>query len=273
MHTEPICSRWGTIVVADGETIDAINPNEILDLYTTRGVVLFRGFELDTSAFQALTEQFTNEFRPHGNSTREIVSSDETIATVSGGQEHFFAHSEHAFSPMRPDTVWFYCITPSKAGGETTLYDGIEVLDRLSKETRALFSKARLRFETKGIELCSRAELTRWAKTDGFSFEFDQDGYLLTTFITSAIVQTRHTGKLSFANSLLDQDKLFFEDGSVVPRAAVIDVLGTTEALALPLSWRTSDVVMIDNTRFMHGRRSFTDPARRILARFGMERQ
>ena len=273
MRTEPICSRWGTIVLAEGKTPDSINRDEVLQLYKTRGVVLFRGFEFNTYAFQALTEQFTSDFRLHGNSTREIISSDETVATVSGGQEHFFAHSEHAFSPLRPDTAWFYCVTPAKSGGETTIYDGVEVLERLSEETRVLFNKKRIRFRTDGPEFCSRSELNRWVNTDGFSFECDQDGRLHTTFVTSAIVKTKYTNSLAFANSMLDQQQLYFEDGTLVPRAAVIDVLGTTERLAFPLSWQKNDVLMIDNTSFMHGRRSFRDRGRRILARFGMERQ
>lgn len=273
MRTIELCSRWGTTVLSEGESASSLTRDMILQLYRSRGVVLLRGFEFDTDAFQALTEQFTCEFRHHGNDTREIVSSDETVATVSSGREHFFAHSEHAFSPLRPDTVWFYCVTPAQSGGETTLYDGIEVLERLGDETRELFSRKRIRFEATGNDLWSKIDIQRWANTEGFSFWFDEDGCLNTLFLTSALVKAKHADRIAFANSLLDQERLLFEDGTVVPRPAVIDVLGTTEALAFALAWRKNDVLMIDNTRFMHGRRSFTDPARRILARFGMEKE
>ena len=39
--------------------------------------------------------------------------------------------------------------------------------------------------------------------------------------------------------------------------------------LMIPFAWQKYDLVMLDNTRFLHGRRAFTDSSREICLRMG----
>jgi alpha-ketoglutarate-dependent taurine dioxygenase len=49
---------------------------------------------------------------------------------------------------------------------------------------------------------------------------------------------------------------------------SVIEELRRVEAeLSQPLAWQPDDVLMVDNTRYLHGRRKFSDMSREIYVR------
>jgi alpha-ketoglutarate-dependent taurine dioxygenase len=278
MRVEALTPRWGTVLLSESETLGSLDRDAVAHSYRETGVVLFRGFDCDPAAFRTHTERFCNAFIVHPHPNREIISADATTMGVSPGKDHFFAHSELGYSPIRPDVAWFYCQTPARVGGETTLYDGVEVLERLSAKTRELFVRKRLAFKhqipaaiwEQFYGLGDRdLVLARVRAVDGFTFTLDAEGTMNATYHVPAIVRTKHAAREAFANSLLDQSVLTLEDGSRVPQAMKLEILGVTEALAFPIAWRPGDIVMVDNSRFMHGRTPFDDPQRRLLARFG----
>ena len=54
-------------------------------------------------------------------------------------------HAEHAsFSVMRPDVIWFGCKTPVKEG-ETLFWDGVQIWNEMSKNTKQLFINKKLK--------------------------------------------------------------------------------------------------------------------------------
>ncbi len=59
-------------------------------------------------------------------------------------------------------------------------------------------------------------------------------------------------------------------DGSEIPDEIVDEIESVTNSLACQIMWQKNDLVMLDNTRFMHGRNSIGDPQkRRIYTQFG----
>ncbi|MEO8890080.1 MAG: TauD/TfdA family dioxygenase, partial [Coleofasciculaceae cyanobacterium] len=54
---------------------------------------------------------------------------------------------------------------------------------------------------------------------------------------------------------------------SKIPESVIDEIQTITEQLIQLVAWQKSDVLMIDNTRLMHGRRAFADNQRDIYVR------
>ena len=59
-------------------------------------------------------------------------------------------------------------------------------------------------------------------------------------------------------------------DGREIDRAILLEVKNVSDRLTLAHAWQPGDLIMVDNTRVMHGRRSFNDDQRNIVVRLGM---
>ena len=55
-----------------------------------------------------------------------------------------------------------------------------------------------------------------------------------------------------------------FEDGSTIPEDVAREVREIEKRLIIPVPCQKQDFVILDNRRFMHGRRGFTDTNREI---------
>jgi hypothetical protein len=53
-----------------------------------------------------------------------------------------------------------------------------------------------------------------------------------------------------------------FEDGATIPEDLVLEIGAAAGNCVIDLQWRDQDLLMLDNTRFMHGRRAIIDPKR-----------
>lgn len=265
----------GALVQASIDIGD-VNIPALQQLLKQHGLVLIRGHSINVESFKSFSDLFCREFVPHLNLQREFLG-DQTMMLVSPGSDHFFAHAEMAYSPMRPEVAFFFCVQPAATGGETTICDGIEVLKRLNPKTRQVFEKNSLLYEDKcpysawkGIATNPddlRNILDRFAPL-GFEYRLD-DQILTSRYVTSAIVKTNWSPEYAFANSLLDSKAPKFADGSLIPKPLLWDVISATEDLMYPVAWQQGDLLLVDNSRFMHGRRAWTDPKRKIIVRFG----
>jgi hypothetical protein len=59
-----------------------------------------------------------------------------------------------------------------------------------------------------------------------------------------------------------------FEDGSNVPVSLLDKIKKISDEITYPIAWQKNDMIMIDNTRFMHGRRRVLNPASRLIATY-----
>jgi hypothetical protein len=59
-----------------------------------------------------------------------------------------------------------------------------------------------------------------------------------------------------------------FEDGSVIPAALVEAVKQVSGRLTAAVAWQQGDLLMLDNSRFMHGRTAVQDPDNRLIASY-----
>jgi hypothetical protein len=63
------------------------------------------------------------------------------------------------------------------------------------------------------------------------------------------------------------------ENGAPLDSKIIDELQRVEERLTHPVSWRSGDILMVDNTRMLHGRRAFKDTSRSIFVRLGGELQ
>ncbi len=209
------------------------------------GFVLLRGFARGASDFEAITRRFSRRFLIHGNVNRAFVSEDGSTQAVDAGLHPLPLHSEMSYGPFYPDSMWFFCAVPPRAGGETTVCDGVALFDTLAAASREYFRAHRLRYRHRyppkawqqGIETTARGlaalKLTIGArlyrKRGDYRFHFDREEHLCVDYVTSALVPMRD-GRHAFANSLeisylpqviaLRGGSVTLEDGAPVSEAS-----------------------------------------------------
>jgi Taurine catabolism dioxygenase TauD, TfdA family len=98
---------------------------------------------------------------------------------------------------------------------------------------------------------------------------------VLQNFVAPALHSTKFLQKPVFANNILHnfrpgQPLLYptFADGNSIPEHLIVGIDNVARRYTLEIQWRDNDVLMFDNTRFMHGRRAIVDPQRTLWTQF-----
>jgi len=253
---------------------------ENLDYFKSSGVLLFRGFSVSYEHMKAFAEKFSSRFVL--DKDRPIVDPrNKYVTLVDPGMHYVSPHCENANSPFRPDVIWFCCGVPAFQGGETLYWDGVEVWQELDEELRQLFIAKKIKFFQKFPAadwkrfLGGGATLVDVKCTlngiPGLTYKINQDQSISIEYVCSAVVKTKYGHQDAFANSLIAEYKnprgaVTFDDGSPIPSTVINQIQQVMNNLTEVIPWQAGDLVMIDNSRFLHGRRSFTDTKRRIYS-------
>ena len=106
---------------------------------------------------------------------------------------------------------------------------------------------------------------------DGFQVRPNDDGSIYYIYRVPAAHTTLFGTRLSFANSILgpsyhyEKPSITFADGTSIPDDVIAEIDSVSAARTEDIDWCDGDVVIIDNTRVMHGRRAVLDPERREI--------
>jgi alpha-ketoglutarate-dependent taurine dioxygenase len=250
-----------------------------------RGAVIISKAACSREEFEELTEELACEFFVHHNPSRRRLNADGTTQSVAVGHERLALHSERSYLPGKPELLFFYCVRSAAAGGETTLCDGAALCERMSadlrtslKAARAIWSRilpvellqrdpgfADLRIEAECARQASGARNGTfrsrvWTVRDSLHIEFEH----------SCVEHGWIANRDVFANYLL-----FKPDTPVVcerelPANWLEEVSSLADDLTVDIRWSAGDVAIVDNTRWLHGRRAFpADSDRLILVRTG----
>ncbi|MBD2166645.1 TauD/TfdA family dioxygenase [Calothrix membranacea FACHB-236] len=253
---------------------------DTLNDFKAFGVLLFRGFDINYEQMKNFAEKFSSTFVL--DKDRPIVDPHNKYVTlVDPGMHYVSPHCENANSPFRPDVIWFCCGVPASQGGETLFWNGVRVWQELDEELRQLFIAKKIKF-------CQKFPAADWKRflgvgatladvkrtlhgIPGLSYKINQDQSIAIEYVCSAVVKTKYGHQNAFANSLIAEYKnprgvVTFEDGSPIPSTVINQVQQVMNNLTEVINWESGDLVMIDNSRFLHGRRSFTDTKRRIYS-------
>lgn len=262
------------------QNILQLSVQNTLETFRPFGILLFRGFNVNHTQMKDFAENFSSRFVL--DKDRPIIdSSNKFVTLVDPGMHYVSPHCENANSPFRPDLVWFCCAVPASQGGETLFWDGVQVWQNLSEELRQLFISRKIRFLQKFPVtdwkrfLGTGATIADVKRTlnniEGLNYQINSDQSVSIEYCCSAVVKTKYGNQNAFANSLIAEYKnprgaVTFEDGSPIPVIAINQVNEVMNRLTGIIPWQVGDLVMIDNSRFLHGRRSFADTNRRIFS-------
>ena len=288
--TGALSESFGLTIMNEDPSVvlHALDPAVVVQLYKLFGIVLFRGFKVTVGAFENFTDKFTSDYLVNGSLTRKTVSTDGTTQTVNAGEQLIPPHAEMAYTPFRPELLWFYCDTPPEKGGETIVCDGVDVWSRLSPATKELFLNRKVtyrkRFNNNEHDLDSIAHLWLGQDLDTSKvgdtlahvpdtlLQVEDDGSLYLEYTVSAVQKPKHHESLAFANSVIVEDRsCSFQNGEPISRDLRLELFYEATSCSLPHKWAAGDVLMVDNSRMMHGRGSFRDARRKILVRMGRE--
>src|SRR5215212_1464179 len=276
--------------------------NAVRDALRAHGAIVIRA-GATLSDFESLSDQLITPMVHHSTSTtveRDAVNAAGTTATVNKGMDYIPLHREGSYAPGCPDLLILYCVRPADPadpGGQTNLCDGVELLKALPAKIQKFVSDAVLKWSWSAMPERWRASLgvdtpeaalarlnqmtarlPLWEKLEA---EFEGD-VLKGVFQTLCVIPTRWGGKRSFCNSLLiyhyRQATEFYpkhqyvptmSDGSPFPQDMIAEISGYANEHTHSTHWQANDILIFDNSRYMHGRTGFKDTERQILVRMG----
>lgn len=274
------------VIVQAGPGEDALDvpSSQILDLYRAHGALLLRGFPFDLATFRAFTETFCSSSVFNESPDRLLLDETNNIQSVNGGTDPFPLHPELSREPWKPDACFFCCLEPPREQGETTVCDGVEIVRRLPPEVRESLAARRLLY----IQPASPETLAYWLGTPTpddarltsppphcpYRFVRTAKG-VMRVFSRPALHRTMFGDDLAFGNFLLFARYYLnrsnfpaLDDGRPVPEAWTEAVKRVSDALTAPIPWEKGDLIMLDNTRFMHGRNAIVDADQRLIASY-----
>ncbi len=285
------------VAIGDGDAMMVTPPSEGADfaslfeagidtLLADSGHLLIRGFRPSVEDFNELVQRYSS--RTTLDPARVFHGS--AAQKVDSGQDPIGLHLENGGTPYAPELLWFHCVKAAASGSQTTVCDGYRVWDALSDQAKEAFSAQPVRYartvpaalwrrlasfltaDGRGPEEVSAADLYATANP-GSKVEFTEnpDGSLHYDYQVYAAHPTKWSTRTAWANSLLgpsfnyETPDIRFADGSAIPADITAEYTSVTEAVTEEIQWEDGDIVLIDNSRVMHGRRAITDPDRTIL--------
>lgn len=291
LETTPIARPEGKdfgcfIQSSNGGNIFDLDKKEVIKLFKQHGALLFRSFDMDEigEKFRAFSDTFGRDFVTYPGVKRDKVSADATVQTAVKGEGSISLHQEMSYLPFPfcPEFCSFYCQQPPVNGGHTLLCDGTQVVPFLSKPAVKLLNSQPLKYAMKfTLEQCltflrtdSLTNFTNLLEKHSLQdiFVLSDDG-VSSCYYSPAFTLTKFGRKKALVKPLNNFGRALqvpvFADGSPLPAGLYDELEDITDRLTVGIRWRKSDVLLFDNTRVMHGRRTVEDDQRLIFTRFG----
>lgn len=263
----------------------ALDQALVLANYRQYGAVLLRGFAYEMADFRSFCRAFCPTAAINESPGRMTLGASAELQSVNLGEDAFPLHPELSREPWKPDTAFFACLEPPSAGGETTVCDGVALAAALPEPVRAGFAGRRLLhlmptwpglFEFwLGTPDPDAAQLAEPPPSCPYSFVTLRTGQIVRCFSRPALHRPMFSDQPAFGNFLLfaryhggRRDFPLLDDFTLVPDAWTEAAQARGESLTYAHRWQRGDILMLDNTRFMHGRRAIADARERNIATY-----
>lgn len=269
----------------DDRDLLALDRDKLAALYKAHGALLFRGFDVGVERFGQFCRGFCPTAAINESPGRMAFDEEMGVQSVNLGTDPFPLHPELSREPWKPDAAFFHCIDAPQVGGQTTVCDGIELVRRLPAPLRDALAQHRLIYVMPtfpelfefwlGTAEPSEAQLAAPPPQCPYEFRRFGDGTVVRTFSRPALHKPMFAGDLAFGNFLLFArfhngltDFPLLDTLKPVPEDWLQAIKAAGDAASLSVDWQQGDVLMLDNTRFMHGRRAIDPAGERSIATF-----
>ena len=286
-NSEPMSYAKPVMAAHEGELLTDLDIDEIKGLFKQHGALLFRGFSAGLDQLVEFSDKFCFRYITNPDAARFPISKEEKVKTVNVGMNEFHLHAESSGNPFGPDICWFYCHKAPASAGETTYCDGELLASLLSPRITELFCTRMLNYkwaemplerlkELLGTEsiylihkILEQRNLTRHFRVKGTIVETD--------YTTPAFTRTRFGDRPAFVNFLLFSRFTrgqyacpTFDNGEIIPDSVCQEIKDLADQITVHHQWQDQDLLMLDNSRFMHGRDAVHPFLKReIWTRFG----
>lgn len=109
-------------------------------------------------------------------------------------------------------------------------------------------------------------------ESNNVQMEVNEDESIDLSYICPAIHLSKYGNYRVFINSLLAANSISpelvcFDDDSEITYEIIYELSAIAAKITVDIRWQKGDILMVDNTRIMHGRRAFSDDKRNIYIR------
>lgn len=222
---------------------------------------------------------------------RGKVAETSKVSFAAPGTSEVLLHSEFYARASAPEIGWFWCQKPAQTGGESLLCDGIALWEALPEDSQLLFEQKKLRLFTRyqtrfyqekyGTFVAFENEIKNHPEVS--SFKPLEDGSVEVVRFVSAIRTTTFQNKTAFLNGILPVctpgypknylpffRRTTFEDETPIDETLVKQIQERADGLAQTIRLESNDLLIFDNSRFLHGRRAF-EGERKVYTLFGFK--
>ncbi|HEX7312762.1 MAG TPA: TauD/TfdA family dioxygenase [Pyrinomonadaceae bacterium] len=265
------------------------------------GGLLFRKFEVGGVAdFEKFIRAISGEPLEYKerSSPRHQVSGNIYTSTDYPPDQKIFVHNENSYQKVWPRKIFFYCDTPSQAGGETPIVSCRNVTRRIPVAVRERFAEKNwmyvrnfgdgfgLPWQTV-FQSTDRETVQAHCQRNGIDAHWKPGDRLRTSAVRPATANHHHTGEPLWFNhatffhvttleptirqlllSEFDEEDLpinsYYGDGSRIEDSVMDELRGIYLEEEVKFPWQKGDVLILDNMLAAHGRESFAGQ-RKIL--------
>jgi alpha-ketoglutarate-dependent taurine dioxygenase len=286
MRIKPLSDHGALVIEPTHEVrLTDLDRNQVIESFRSAGMLLFRGFGADDAEFHSFGRTFTTRFLVDPTPTRVSQPLAAELQTVTTGNDALNLHFEYGITPFRPDILFLLCSRPADRGGQTLVCDGTRIWERLQRSTQNLLLTRRVKYKLDlepaiwgaffGLDPTHPSSAQQLQERlqgfDGLEYHLHPGTRTLSLqYSALAAGRTRYNAADSFIGSVLPGvyrgvEEARFADGSALPQAILSDITHAMTPVLIELNWNSGEVAMIDNSRWLHGRRSFSDRRRRVL--------
>ncbi len=271
------------------------NSAAIRTLLQDNGALLLRGLSISGSKqFADILEcAFDAELLPYiyRSTPRTELKGNVFTATEYHSDQVILQHNENAYSNRWPMRIGFMCVTPSSIGGATPIADSRKVFRDIPVQIKD-------KFESKGIMYVrnysdidlpwsevfgtsNKQDVEQFCTENRIGCEWLEGGGLKTTQVNPAVqmhpvtqekvwFNQAHLFHISSLDSELAEGLLtavgkarlprnaYYGDGSEIEPEFLQAIRDVYAMHTVRFSWEKSDVLLLDNMLFSHGREAFS---------------
>ena len=280
--------------------------SSLLEKLLQAGALLFRDFpKLTIPDFARFARTFAGRdllSYVAGASPRTQLGGGVYTSTEYPGEIDLPLHNELSYTFEWPEFLFFFCVTPAAAGGETPLADSREILRRLDPHVVERIKNRGLRYERlledgpeneyswqAAFETEDKSAVEAYCERGNVDLRWNEDGSLWLSEVRPATAIHPKTGEEVWFNqadgfhpSTFGEQfyreyssnpaahrlrlNVRFADGGEIDLADLSHIRGVIKELAVPIAWREGDILVVDNMLACHGRRPFSGPRKVVLA-------